>query len=169
MYKKIGGAALLSLFLLKGFAQQANGDRIAPKAMVASAKGDDSYIAFSVDSYKPEKKYTVFSVWKDDAPPSETEKATLYQLKEALAKKGVELKLVEWKIEEDLKAAFAPYKIDVSTKDGKHIRLKTGSAQLNTTAAKALYVVENGQPVSLCSGMACEDKLRYFFGLKAFN
>ncbi len=169
MIRKIWGTALLSCLLLKGFAQQEKNAGTAPKAVVASAKGDASYIAFSADTYKAEKKYTVFKVWKEASPLTEAKNAELQLLKEALAKKGVEMVMVEWKTAEDLKAAFAPYKIEVSTSDGKHIRLKSGTAQLNTTADSALYVIENDRPLSLCSGTNCEDRLKYFFGLKAFN
>ena len=169
MKKAVFCAALLTFTLFKGFAQQDKDSDQAPQAVTAYAKGDDSYVAFFGNTYQAEKKYVVFKVWKEDSPLTENERTEWALLKEPLAKKGVELVMVSWKTEEDLKAAFAKYGLTITATDGKHIRLQNGRSQLNTTSSKAVYVIENSKPVTLCSGNNCEDRVKYFFGLKALN
>ncbi|MGB8190741.1 MAG: hypothetical protein WCF67_02425 [Chitinophagaceae bacterium] len=132
----------------------------------AYANGDDSYLQFSADTYKADKKYVVFKLWSEKSPLTETERANITDLKKALAGKNVEVVEFEWKNEEQLKEMMAKYGIKAKVSDDKHINLKSEHLNLNTTSGKALFVMEDDKPVSVCSGKDCEDRLKFFFKLK---
>jgi hypothetical protein len=139
----------------------------APTASYAYAKGDDSYVFYSTDTYDAAKKYTVLKIWQEDQPLTEQEKADLEILKKHLAKKNAEVREIKWKSEEDLQAALSSYNIKASSSDGKHINLKGEKFTLNTSSGKALLVLEDEKPLSLCSGKNCEERMKVFFKFKA--
>jgi len=139
----------------------------APTAVYAYAKGDDSYVFYSNDTYDAKKKYTVLKIWQEGQPLTEQEKTDMEMLQKHLAKKNAEVKEIKWKSEEDLQAALNSYNIKASSNDGKHINLKSEKFTLNTTSGKALLVLEDDKPLSLCSGKDCEERMKVFFKLKA--
>jgi heme-degrading monooxygenase HmoA len=161
-------AALLFLGTLSAVAQERDHYTFLHTTK-ASANGNNSFMLFTSDTYNAAKKYVVFKFWHQSAPLSETEQKDLEELKELLGKKGFQVVVSEWKTEEDLKKLMKPFNMEISAPDGKHINLKSGSFSLNTTSSKAMYVLEDDKPISLCSGTDCEDKLKYFFKLKALN
>jgi hypothetical protein len=52
---------------------------------------------------------------------------------------------------------------------GKDIELKGGYFNLSIIFAKAVYEIEKHQPVVLCSGASCKNRMRLFFKIKALN
>jgi hypothetical protein len=139
----------------------------APTAAYAYAKGDDSYVFYSNDTYDADKKYIVLKIWQENQPLTEQEKSDLEMLKKHLAKKNAEVREIKWKSEEDLQTALNGYNIKASSNDGKHISLKGEKFTLNTTSGKALLVLEDDKPLSLCSGQNCEERMKVFFKFKA--
>jgi hypothetical protein len=151
---------------------QAQGTYTSPKAspaVRAYAKGDDSYLLFSDNTYKPGKKYVVVKFWNESAPITATEREDIDYLKKHLAKKNVAIIDFQWKTTEDLKEHLSKYNFTVEAVSDKRISIKSGNFTLNTTAGKALFVVEDGKPMSLCSGKNCEEMLKTFFTLKSLN
>jgi hypothetical protein len=158
--------ALLSSFVVR--AQQTTASGNAPTAAYAYAKGENTYLMYSAEGYNADKKYVVFKFYKAEDPLSEQEKTDLAAVKKQLAKKNIDVKEVEWKTEEDLRSVLKGYGIQVESSDGKHINLKGDKYSMNTTSTKAVVVLEDGRPVSLCSGKNCEERLKTFFKIKAF-
>ena len=134
----------------------------------AYAKGDDSYLVFS-DHYDAERKYVVLKLWNDNDPLSEREKTDLAFLSKFLQKKNIEVVTINWKDEAALQEAVQKYGITASSNDNKHLNLHSGQSSLNTTSAKAILVLQDGMPLSLCSGTNCEDNVKRFFGLQSSN
>ena len=141
----------------------------APSAVQAYAKSNDSYLLFSNDTYKADKKYVVVKFWNESTPITDTEKAEIDYLKKHLVKKGVEVVDFQWKTTEDLKQNLSKYNFSVEAKGEKRISIKGDNFSLNTTSGKALFVVEDGKPLSLCSGKNCEEMVKTFFKLKTLN
>ncbi|RYZ29279.1 MAG: hypothetical protein EOO10_06795 [Chitinophagaceae bacterium] len=139
----------------------------APTAVYAYAKGNDSYVFYANDTYDAKKKYTVLKIWQEGQPLTEQEKTDLDILRKHLAKKNAEVREIKWKSEEDLQAALNSYNIEASSKDGKHINLKGEKFTLNTTSGKALLVLEDDKPLSICSGQNYEERMKVFFKFKA--
>ncbi len=61
------------------------------------------------------------------------------------------------------------YNLTVEIPDGKHIKMKGGNFTFNSTSGKALFVLEDDKPLSVCSGKNCESRLKVFFKLQSFN
>ena len=141
----------------------------APSAVSAYAKGDDSYLVFSDNMYKTDKKYVVVKFWNESAPITDREREEIDYLKKHLAKKNVEIVDFQWKTVEDLKQNLSKYKFTVDALSDKRICIKGDNFNLNTTSGKALFVVEDGKPMSLCSGKNCEELVKSFFTLKSLN
>jgi|SRR5829696_3357269 len=135
-------------------------------AVYAYAKGSDSYLLFS-DTYKADKKYVVFKFWQEGQPLTAQEKTDLEMLQKQLAKKGMEVKVVQWKTRSDLESLLNTYNVKIVSKDDNHLNIKGDNFSLNTTSGKATLVLEEGRPLSLCSGTNCEDRLKTFFKIKA--
>ena len=135
----------------------------APKPMTF-AKGDDSYL-FHSNKYDPSKKYTVLKVWNDEYELTQAEKENLDYLKQHLSKSNIEVVEYKWTSEEDLINFMSKYGLSASVKQNNCMSIKKGNSSLNTTAGKAVFVLEEGKPKSLCSGKMCEDNLKRFFGL----
>lgn len=141
----------------------------APEAKAATyayAKGDDSYLVFS-DKYDPAKKYVVIKFYNDNTPLTEQEKTDLAFLTKFLQKKNAEVVTINWKDEASLQEAVKKYNMTASSNDGKHLNLKSGNSSLNTTSSKAIVVLEDNKPLSLCSGTNCEDNVKRFFKLQS--
>jgi hypothetical protein len=133
------------------------------RAVYASARGADSYLLYSKEGYKAGKKYVILKFWNAADPLTATETADLDYLKKHLAKKGVDVVVKEWKDEADLQAAVKEYGLSADVAGDKRIHIQGLKFNLNTTAGKALFVMEDGKPLSLCSGKNCEDNLKVFF------
>ena len=159
-------AILLMIAAVSANAQQSRTQNATRSAVYASANGDDSYLLFSGEKYKEGKKYVIVKFWNEKAPLSEKEKEGIAYLKARLPK-DVEVIDFQWKDEEDLKAALSKYNFSVKVSNEKHINLKGDHFSLNTTSGNALFVVEDGKPVSLCSGKDCETKLKFYFRLQS--
>ena len=140
----------------------------APSATYAYAKGDDSYIIFS-DHFNAEKKYVVLKLYNDSDPLTDREKTDLAFLTKFLQKKNIEVATINWKDEAALQEAMKKYEITASSKDNKHLNLHSGQSSLNTTSSKAILMLQDGRPLSLCSGTNCEDNVKRFFGLQSSN
>jgi hypothetical protein len=154
-------------FSVTGNAQQNNKTYAA--AARAYARGNDSYVQFSSNTYKAGKKYVVLKFWNEAETITEKEKTAFSNLKKSLVKKNVEVVALPWAKEEELKDALKKYNLTVDVRDGKHINLKGENITLNTTSGKALLVLEDGKPVTLCSGTDCEARAKTFFKLQTYN
>lgn len=135
----------------------------AAKAAYAYARGNDSYIRFADKSYTAGKKYIVFKLWNAKEALTEIEKKEMEALKINLANKNAEVVYFEWNDERDLKDRLKEYNLRVKVSETNTINLKGENFNLNTTSAKALFVLEDDKPVSVCSGKNCEDYLKRFF------
>jgi hypothetical protein len=167
--KKITICATAALLAFTTINAQNKKETQATHASIAYAHGDDSYLQFSSDTYKSDKKYLVFKFWNAKEPLTEKERTDMDYLKKFLAKKQVEVVEFEWKTEADLKETLAKYGFSASLTGEKHINLSTGTISLNTTSGKALFVLEDNKPLSLCSGKNCEGRLKAFFKMQSFN
>jgi hypothetical protein len=151
------------------YAQQSKTAGQTLTAAYAYARGDDSYLDFTGETYKADKKYVIVKLWNASTPLTGAEKTALSDLKVQLAKRNAEIVELEWRTEEELQAALKRYDFTVAVKDGKHINLKRDNFSLNTTSGNAVLVLEDTKPVSLCSGKDCEERLKRFFRLTAYN
>jgi hypothetical protein len=142
-----------------------NGKNSPEAVAYAYANGDDTYLQFESDHYKPGKKYVVLKFWSKDEQLTEAEQSEIKKLTGLLAKKNVELVSFQWKTEEELEAKLKAYDLSVDVNDDKRIRISSGDFQLNTTATKSMVVLEDNKPVSLCSGKGCEERLKKYFKL----
>jgi hypothetical protein len=162
----------LFVFLLAAtltYAQQASTSMgHGSTAVYASANGDDSYLLFS-NRYDPAKKYVVLKLWDGKEALTEREKTGLDYLKKFLQKKNIDVLILNWKDEATVQELSQKYNVTLSTRDDKHLNLHGGSYNMNTTAAKALVILEDGRPLSLCSGANCEDNAKRFFKLESAN
>lgn len=75
----------------------------------------------------------------------------------------------EWKTKKDLEGLFKKHGFEVVVDTNNGIRLKTGDHKFNTTAYKAMFVFEDGKPLSLCCGTNCEENIKKYFGIVASN
>ena len=137
--------------------------------VVAYANGDDSYLRYPNKGYKADKKYTVIKFWNAKEPQSEKEVQDIAYLKKHLSKKNIEVVDFEWKTEEDLKAALTKYNLAVKVIGEKRINVKNEHFTVNTTSGKALIVIEDQKPYSICSGKDCETNLKSYFKLRSSN
>ena len=160
---------LLLATVLSSQAQGTYSSTKASSAVSAYAKGDDSYLIFADNTYKPDKKYVVVKFWNESAPITDKEREEINYLKKHLAKKNVEVIDFQWKTVEDLKQNLSKYNFSVDALSDKRICIKGDNFNLNTTSGKALFVVEEGKPLSLCSGKNCEEMVKTFFTLKSQN
>lgn len=162
--------ALLSLTVsLSAHAQTSAHADFASKAIRAYSSGNDSYLLLSGDNYDPEKKYTVIKFWKSNTQVSEAEEENLAILKENLERKNIELVSFQWKEEADLEKVMTKYNFDVEVKESGLIKLKKDNYTLNTTSGNAVIILEDGKPLSLCSGSNCETRLKVFFNIRSLN
>lgn len=157
--------SILCFITIGNVAAQTN---YAPKPMAFAKGGDDSYL-FHSNKYDPSKKYTVLKVWNDKYELTKTEKENLDYLKQNLTKNNIEVVEYKWTHEEDLISFMSKYGLTASIKQNNCMSIRKGNGSLNTTAGKAVFVLEEGKPTSLCSGKMCEDNLKRFFGLVSTN
>lgn len=136
-------------------------------AVYAYAKGDDSYLKFSADAYSPEKKYVVIKFWNAGSALPDDEKAEMEYLKKYVDKKNVDLVFFPWSSGQELQQTLSKYGFSAEVINEKRISIKGENVNLNTTAGKAVLVLENGKPLSLCSGKNCGEMLKSFFRLKS--
>jgi hypothetical protein len=158
----------LAIVLFVAGSAQAQYTPAAQAASLAYAKGDDSYLLFS-DTYKADKKYTILKFWHEGEALTEKEKTEMESIKKRLAKKNIEVVEFSWKTEEDLKNALSKYNFKVELKNEKRIAIIGDKFNMNTTSGKGVLVLEENKPVSICSGSSCEDRLKTYFKIKAFN
>ena len=104
-------------------------------------------------------------VWNHEHELTKNEKENLDYLKKNLVNRNIEVVIYEWTVEEDLISFMQKYGLTASVKQNNCLSIKKGNSNLNTTAGKAVFVLEEGKPTSLCSGKMCEDNLKRFFGL----
>ena len=128
------------------------------------AKGDDSYL-FHSNKYDPSKKYAVLKVWNEEYELTKNEKENLEYLKKNLINRNIDIIEYKWTDEESLISFLGKYGLTASVNQNNCLSIKKGNSSLNTTAGKAVFVLEEGKPTSLCSGKMCEDNLKRFFGL----
>jgi hypothetical protein len=143
--------------------------RATSRTTMAYARGNDSHLRFSTKEYDATKKYTVIKFWNANEPQSEQEVQDIAYLKKHLAKKNVEVIDFEWKTEEDLKQALEKYKLEAKVTGEKRINVKGEHFTVNTTSGKALLVMEDDKPFSICSGKDCESNLKSYFKLQSVN
>ena len=174
MLKKTISTAIIALTAaLVGNAQQTTVATAPTSAstntVMAYAKGDDSYLRYANKGYDANKKYVVIKFWSDKEPQSETEVKEMAYLKKHLAKKNVEVVDFEWKTEEDLKKVLDKYNLTVNVINDKRVHVKNEHFSVNTTSGKALIVIEDNKPFSICSGKKCESNLKSYFKLQSVN
>lgn len=160
--------ALSLAFATTAHAQGTTAAANTQSVIKAYAKGDDSYLIYS-ETYNPAKKYVVFKFWNESSPLSAAEKAEMDYLKDQLAKKNVDVVFFPWKTTQDLQQNLSKYNFSVEALSEKRISIKDENCNLHTTSGKALFVVEDGKPVSLCSGQNCGEMVKTFFTLKSLN
>ena len=174
MNQKTICAAIIALTAtLAGNAQQATTvtapARASTNTVMAYANGNDSYLRYSNKGYDAKKKYVVLKFWSEKEPQSESEKQDIAYLKKHLAKKDIEVVDFEWKTEEDLKKVLDKYNLTVNVINDKRVHVKNENFSVNTTSGKALIVIEDNKPFSICSGKKCESNLKGYFKLQSVN
>ena len=167
MHKKFIYVALISFSALTATAQQGKAPEAGSNTVQAYARGDDSYLLFSKDTYKADKKYVIIKFWNEKESLSEAEKTEFLSIKSQLSGKNIEIVDFSWKSEEDLKEVLNKYGLSVEVLGEKRIQVKNDHMTLHTTSGKAVFVAEEGKPISLCSGADCEARLKPFFNLSS--
>ena len=145
-------------------------------SLLANAQSNDmipsvlrSYIGGSDVTYNADKKYLVFKCWNEKETLTETEREELDYLKKYLPKLNVELIELKWSSVEEIEKALAAYNIEVETTPGEAITLKAENFTMNSTCQKVLLVIEDGKPLSVCSGKSCKSNIKQFFKLQTIN
>jgi hypothetical protein len=121
------------------------------------------------ETYDPAKKYIVFKFWNEKDPLTETERTDLDYLKRFLPKKNVEVVEMQWNTISDLKEAVKKYNLTVEESKDDHFHIKGDNFHMNTTSQKAMFVIEDGKPVTMCCGKFCEVNLKQYFKLQTIN
>ena len=121
------------------------------------------------ETYDPAKKYIVFKFWNEKVPLTETERTDLDYLKKFLPKKNVEVVELQWSTIGDLKEAVKKYNLSVEESKDNHFLIKGENFHMNTTSQKAMFVIEDGKPVTMCCGKFCELNLKQYFKLQTIN
>jgi hypothetical protein len=140
----------------------------AQTAVHAVGRGSSMYHGPS-KTYNASNQYTVLKLWNQKDPITHEETDDLAYLKKHLKDKKIEIIEYEWKTEEDLKSFMSKYNFSVLMEKNNRIRFSSDNSNLVTTSNKAVFVLENNKPVSLCSGLNCEKNLKAYFRLSSFN
>jgi hypothetical protein len=136
----------------------------------AYASGENNVATLNgSDTYDPAKKYIVFKFWNEKDPLTENERTDLDYLKKFLPKKNVELVELKWNNLSELKEAVKKYNLEVSESKDEHFMIKGENFHMNTTSQKAMFVIEDGKPVTMCCGKFCEVNLKQYFKLQTIN
>ncbi len=140
----------------------------AQTAVHAGSRGSGIYNGPS-KTYNTANQYTVIKLWNDKESLSQTELNDLAYLKKHLKNKDIDVIEYEWKTEEDLRSFMSKYNFSVLMEKNNRIRFSSDNSNLVTNSNKAVFVLENNKPMSLCSGLNCEKNLKSYFKLSSFN
>jgi hypothetical protein len=140
----------------------------AQTAVHAVGRGSSMYHGPS-KTFNASNQYTVLKLWNQKDPITQEETDDLAYLKKHLNDKKIEIIEYEWKTEEDLKSFMSKYNFSVLMEKNNSIRFSSENSNLVTTSNKAVFVLENNKPISLCSGNNCEKNLKSYFKLSSFN
>ena len=138
-------------------------------ATATTASGEETTSHIFGSGYDADKKYIVFKLWNDKNTLTEKETTELDQLTKQLAKKNIEVVKIQWKTKEDLEELFKKYNIETVVSTEKGFELRSENHHYKTDASKVLFVFEDGKPLSLCSGVGCENNTKAFFKIIATN